>query len=226
VTDDRTAGAGSRPGGRPRRESYADRRARRAAIDDPEIVLAAGLRFLETRARSVAEVRRRLIEAGYRPDLVEGTIERLTTIGLLDDDTFARHWIESRDRSRPRGEVALKRELRLRGVDAAVISAALEGRGSPDDAAPFGWRSPDDEDDESEAAITRTDPDEIAARQLLARRRRDLERVADPRKRRAKAYALLARNGFSPSIAASLSATVVAGPDADEEPGLEDSDPG
>ena len=223
MTDDRTAGAGSRPGGRPRRESYADRRARRAAIDDPEIVLAAGLRFLETRARSVAEVRRRLIEAGYRPDLVEGTIERLTTIGLLDDDTFARHWIESRDRSRPRGEVALKRELRLRGVDATVISAALEGRGSAADVAPFGRRAPDDE---SEDAITRTDPDEIAARQLLARRRRDLERVADPRKRRAKAYALLARNGFSPSIAASLSATVVAGPDADEEPGLEDSDPG
>ncbi len=223
MTDDLARGAGWRPGGRPRRESHAERRARQAAVDDPEIVLAAALRFLETRARSVAEVRRRLTEAGYRPDLVEGTIERLTTIGLLDDETFARHWIESRDRSRPRGEVALKRELRLRGVDATVITAALEGRRAADDAAPFGRRAPDDE---AAAASARADPDEIAARQLLARRRRDLERVADPRKRRAKAYALLARNGFSPSIASSLSATVVAGPDGDDDPGLEDSDPG
>ncbi len=120
--------------------------------------------------------------------------------------------------------MALKRELRLRGVDAAVISAALEGRGSADDVAPFGRRAPDDES--TKGAIARADPDEVAARQLLARRRRDLERVADPRKRRAKAYALLARNGFSPSIASALSATVIAGPDADDDPGLEDSDPG
>ena len=55
-------------------------------------------------------------------------------------------------------------------------------------------------------APERGDPDEAAAAKLLERRRRDLERVADPRKRRARAYALLARNGFGPEIASRLSA--------------------
>ena len=53
----------------------------------------------------------------------------------------------------------------------------------------------------------------------MARRRRDLERIADPRKRRAKAYALLARNGFPSEIAARLAAEVASAewdPSADE----------
>ena len=191
-----TTGSGTtgRPGRR--RESYVDRRARRAAIDDPEVVLAAALRFLETRARSVAETRRRLTDAGYRRELVEGAIGRLLALGLLDDASFARGWIESRDRARPRGETALRRELRLRGVDSAVIDDALEERRTGDPAA-----APD-----AEPGGEAVDPDEVAARRLLERRRHDLERVADPRKRRARAYALLARNGFGPEIAGRLSA--------------------
>jgi SOS response regulatory protein OraA/RecX len=194
------------PRGRPRRlrESYAARRAVRAAIDDPEVVLAAAFRFLEARARSVAETRRRLVDAGYRPPLVEGAIARLLAIGLLDDEAFARHWVESRDRASPRGEIALKRELRLRGVESAVIEATLEERrsGGADGALLV---PPGNDDSDAE----RLDPDEVAARRLLDRRRRDLDRVADPRKRRARAYALLARNGFGPEIASRLSALVV-----------------
>ena len=96
------------------RESFAERRERRAAIDDPAVVLEAAARFLEARARSVAEVRRRLTTAGYRAELVEGAIDRLTELGMLDDATFARAWIESRDRARPRGERALANELRIK----------------------------------------------------------------------------------------------------------------
>lgn len=199
------------PGRRPRRESYAERRAGRAAIDDPEIVLAAAFRFLEARARSVTETRRRLSDAGYQSELIDGAIARLLAIGLLDDEAFARHWVESRDRARPRGEIALKRELRLRGVEPGVIAAAMDERRAADADEPFGApRDPDDADQ-------RLDPDETAAARLLERRRRDLERVADPRKRRARAYALLARNGFSPEIASRLSAAVSA-PTTDDPP--------
>jgi SOS response regulatory protein OraA/RecX len=197
-------------GRRPRRESFAERRAGRAAIDDPEVVLAAAFRFLEARARSVAETRRRLSDAGFRPELIDGAIARLLAIGLLDDEAFARHWVESRDRARPRGEIALKRELRLRGVDPGVIAAAIDARGSADMDDPFG-AAPDADD-----ADQRLDPDETAAARLLERRRRDLDRVADPRKRRARAYALLARNGFGPEIASRLSAGF--GASAAEEP--------
>jgi regulatory protein len=190
-------------GRRQPRESYAERRARRAEIDDPEVVLAAAFRFLEARARSVAETRRRLSDTGYRPELVEAAIARLLAIGLLDDEAFARHWVESRDRARPRGEIALKRELRLRGVDAQVIAAVIDERRAAD-SDPFGAALDADDADQ------RPDPDETAAGRLLERRRRDLERVADPRKRRARAYALLARNGFGPEIASRLSAAFIA----------------
>jgi SOS response regulatory protein OraA/RecX len=84
----------SGPPGRARRESFAERQARNGAVDEPEAVLAAAFRYLEARARSVAETRRRLIDAGYRRELVEGAIERLRTIGLLDDEVFARNWVE------------------------------------------------------------------------------------------------------------------------------------
>jgi len=190
-------------GRRAPRESYAERRARRDAIEDPEVVLAAAYRFLEARARSVAETRRRLTDAGYRAELIQGAIDRLLAIGLLDDDAFARHWLESRDRARPRGETVLKRELRLRGVDPGIIAAALEERRAGTAESPFGGPEEDDLGGPS-------DPDELAARRLLDRRRRDLDRVADPRKRRARAYALLARNGFGPEIASRLSAEVAA----------------
>jgi regulatory protein len=183
-----------------RRESIAERRERRAAIDDPAVVLEAAARFLEARARSVAEVRRRLGSAGYRADLVDEAIARLTDLGMLDDATFARAWIESRDRARPRGERALSDELRVRGVDRAIITAALEDRRTlatnpGEDAAPSA--------------------DEAAAERLLARHARALERVADPRARRQRAYALLARNGFDPNVCATLSSRSL-GPSGDD----------
>jgi regulatory protein len=192
----------SQAAGRPRRESFADGRARRAAIDDPEVVLAAGLRFLEARSRSVEEVRRRLADAGYRPELIAATLDRLTLIGLLDDELFARGWIESRDRARPRGELALRRELSQRGVGRAEISAALDDRRvQADERARVG--SPGAEDGEPSGS-----PDEAAARRLIDRRRRDLDRIPDPRKRRQRAYALLARNGFDPDVCATVAASV------------------
>jgi regulatory protein len=160
-------------------ETHAEQRERRGAVDDPELVLAAALRFLEVRARSTAEVRRRLTQAGYQPALVEGAIERLVDLGMLDDAAFARTWIESRDRARPRGERALRQELRLKGLDGALVDEALGER---------------------EAAGA--DVDELAARRVLARHAAALGRVSDPRVRRQRAYALLARNGFDPEICA------------------------
>jgi regulatory protein len=184
---------------RPTRGSRAERQARRAAVDDPEVVLAAAFRFLEARARSVVETRRRLTEAGYRAELIEGALDRLRQIGLLDDEAFARGWIESRDRARPRGEIALRRELRLRGVESEAVEAALEERRAETLAGAPAYGVEADSD-------TPGDPDEAAARRLLGRRRRDLERVAEPGKRRQRAYALLARSGFAPDVAARVAA--------------------
>jgi regulatory protein len=186
-----------------RRESFAERRDRKAEIDDPAVVLEAGARFLEARARSIGEVRRRLTSAGYRPELIEDAIVRLTELGMLDDAAFARAWLESRDRARPRGERALSEELRVRGVERTLIAEALDARR---ESATTG----DTDDDEVPPSA-----DEAAAGRLLARNARTLARVTDPRARRHRAYALLARNGFAPSVCSALSARV-ADADTDE----------
>jgi SOS response regulatory protein OraA/RecX len=194
---------------RPRRETFAERRQRRADVDDPEVVLNAAARFLEARARSVGEVRRRLTQAGYRPDLVEGAIDRLTGLGMLDDEAFARAWIESRDRASPRGERALRQELALKGIDRETIEAALEARRRGERVGRLGEALPDSLAGDPDPGA----PDEAAAWRLLDRRAAALRRAADPRARRQKAYAMLARNGFDPATCASVAAAWAGGDD-------------
>lgn len=183
-----------------RRGTLAERREAKAEVDDPAVVLEAALRFLEARARSTAEVRRRLTSAGYRGELVDGAIARLTELGVLDDEQFARAWVESRDRARPRGERALRQELALKGIDKGVSDEVLEER-------------------RENGAGTEVDLE--AARRLLARNARSLARIADPRVRRQRAYALLARNGFDPDICRQASAELIAGEQDQDEPGTD-----
>lgn len=166
-----------------RKPSLAERRARRAEVDDPDVVLEAALRFLEARQRSIKEVQRRLGTAGYRADLIDGAIERLAALGIVDDEAFARSWVESRDRAHPRGERALRRELALKGIDRGVADAILAERGGEGTGADPGYAA-----------------DLAAAEKLLDKNRRALDRVVEPRARRQRAYALLARHGFDPDI--------------------------
>jgi regulatory protein len=192
-------------GTRPRRETFAERRDRRAAIDDPAVVLEAAARFLEARSRSVSEVRRRLGGAGYRSELVEGAIARMTELGMLDDEAFARTWVESRDRARPRGERAIREELRVKGVDRETIDLVIgERRERAVTAADLAAEDGD---------LAPASADRTAAERLVAKNARSLARVADPRQRRQRAYALLARHGFDPETCREVAATVVDTPD-------------
>jgi len=202
VSDDRPPDAAGR--GHRRRESFGERRDRRAAVDDPAVVLEAAARFLEVRSRSVAEVRRRLTGNGYRPDLVDGAIERMTDLGMLDDGAFARAWVESRDRSRPRGERAIRAELGQKGVDRAIVDAVLAGRR----AGGVGGADPDEPVDPERGPVS---ADRAAAERLMAKHARSLARTADPRQRRARAYALLARNGFDPETCREVGAMAASG---------------
>jgi regulatory protein len=151
--------------------------------------MEAALRFLEPRARSTDEVRRRLTSAGYRTDLVDSVVERLADLGVLDDASFARDWVRSRDRTHPRGERALRSELRAKGVADETIATILAERAETDDGAG-------------------PDPDEEAARRLLERKAAFLRRSGEPRQMRQRAYALLVRNGFSSERAWRLAASV------------------
>jgi regulatory protein len=176
---------------RPPKSTPAERRERRGAVEDPAEVLDAGARFLEARPRSIDEVRRKLGRDGYREDLVDAAVIRLQDLRYLDDDAFARAWIESRDRARPRGEHALRRELELKGVERSLVDAVLDDRRVAALA-----RSTADGGGDGEPSS----PDDAAAERLLRRKMPALLREADPRRRRQRAYGLLARSGFSPDV--------------------------
>ncbi len=135
---------------RARKPTFAERRERRAAVEDVAEVLDAAARFLEARPRSVAEVERKLGGMGYQPSLVAEVVERLVQLGYLDDEAFARAWVESRDRASPRGEHALRRELSQRGVDRTLVDEVLAAR----------------RDRPASAQASQT-PDEAAAERLL-----------------------------------------------------------
>lgn len=169
----------------------AARRERRAAVTDPDVVMAAAAALLAARPWSVADMRRRLAQLGYPTALVEATVARLVELGYLDDLRYAAAWVAARDRARPRGSCALRRELSRKGIEPADIAEALAER----DVLVDGAQDVAPRDAEASADLA-------AAARLLEKRRASLEREPDPRKRRQKAYALLARNGFDPEVCA------------------------
>ncbi len=84
------------------------------------------VKLIDHRPRSEAEVRQRMQRQGTAPDVIEKVVERLTTVGLLDDAKFARLWVENRDAFRPRSRRMLRYELRQKGLDEESIAQALE----------------------------------------------------------------------------------------------------
>jgi regulatory protein len=77
----------------------------------------AALRLLSHRPRSQTEMRTRIAMRGFDPAAIDDEIERLRNAGLLDDEKFARAWVEDRKRLAPRGRRMLKYELLGRGID-------------------------------------------------------------------------------------------------------------
>ncbi len=209
---------GARSHTRPRRPTLTERRERRAAVEDVAEVMDAAARFLEARPRSEGEVRRKLTTIGYRSHLVDEVIGRLRVLGYLDDDAFARSWVESRDRAKPRGEHALRRELQLKGVDRQLVDGILDER----------------RDEARAESVTAGDgepasPDDAAAERLLRKKLPAILRETDGRKRRQRAYALLARSGFGPDVCSAVSRRVLddlpAAATDDDDPDGDGADP-
>jgi len=70
----------------------------------------------------------RLITAGYPEEHVRAAMARLVEIGLIDDERFGQALLDSRDRSRQRGDRALLQELRRRGIDDELAQRLLAQR--------------------------------------------------------------------------------------------------
>lgn len=96
------------------------------AQDAGEVAYQKALHFLSYRPRSSAEVRQNLNKRDIPVPLVEETIARLQRAGLVNDQEFARAWVENRSTFRPRGKSALRMELRQKGLSDEIIQSVLE----------------------------------------------------------------------------------------------------
>jgi len=97
-----------------------------------ELALQKALLLLSYRPRSESEVQKRLLENGFEEVVVESTLNRLREGGLVQDQNFARTWVENRSAFRPRSQRFLAYELRQKGVRDEDIETALAEASSDD----------------------------------------------------------------------------------------------
>ncbi|MGQ4614877.1 recombination regulator RecX [Nocardia sp. R7R-8] len=135
----------------------------------------ACLRLLAVRARSRAELARRLAAKGYSPEVSERALDRLGAVGLVDDAAFAEQWVHSRHTFSGKGKQALAQELRRKGVAQSDAVAALD-------------------------AIT-TGDEETRAAELVRRKLRSLPPDLDQDKMIRRLVGMLARRGYGRSTA-------------------------
>jgi regulatory protein len=93
--------------------------------DEVEVAYQKALHFLSFRPRSSAEVRQNLSKRGISESLIEETLDRLQSTGQIDDEAFARAWVENRNTFRPRGKPALRMELRRKGLSDEIVQSVL-----------------------------------------------------------------------------------------------------
>jgi regulatory protein len=96
-----------------------------ARAEELRQALDRALHFLGYRARSQAEVRRRLLQKGYEEEIVDQVIDRLREGGLLDDSQFTEAWVRARTTGRGMGPRRIAWELRQKGVDAETVRDAV-----------------------------------------------------------------------------------------------------
>ena len=100
---------------------------------DPESVARAILLDqLTGRARSRSELADKLRSKNVPDDVATRLLDRFEEVGLVDDEAFARSWVESRQAGKGLARRALAQELRRKGVDDEVAREVLD-EVDPDD---------------------------------------------------------------------------------------------
>jgi regulatory protein len=83
------------------------------------------LNYLSFRPRSREEIRRYLHKKETPSELIDRVIQRLDELNLINDQSFTEFWVESRERSNPKGAQALKNELRMKGVKRELVDELI-----------------------------------------------------------------------------------------------------
>jgi len=145
---------------------------------DPESVARnLCLRALTGAPKTRQQLSDLLADRDVPDDAAETVLDRLTEVGLIDDEAFAEAWVSSRQAGRGLARRALKAELRAKGVDDDVAATAVEAV---------------DDDDERETARR------LVERKLPSMRR--LDRATATR----RLMGMLARKGYSGGLAAGV----------------------
>jgi regulatory protein len=143
----------------------------------PEAAREAALRLLERQRRTRSDLARRLRDKGFSAETLGPVLDRLAAVGLVDDVEYARAFLSERWGRRAAGWRRIEAELRRRGIAPADIAAARERFESEQGGA-----------------------DEVAAaRRAIAQTARRYAKL-EPRVRRQRLWALLARRGFDGDV--------------------------
>ncbi|PWN02861.1 RecX family transcriptional regulator [Nocardioides silvaticus] len=129
---------------------------------------------LTGQARSRHELAARLARRNVPEEVASRLLDRFEEVGLIDDEAFARSWVDSRQRTRGLAKRALAQELRRKGIA----------------------------DETAREVLAEVDPDdeEQVARDLVRKKLRSLRNVDDATAARRLA-GLLARKGFPAGLA-------------------------
>lgn len=91
---------------------------------DAEGAYRAALACLGRRPFSRRDLARRLVMRGHPPVAADRAVERAEAAGLINDETYARHYVQTRS-ARGRGPLRLRRELAVLGVPAPIADRVL-----------------------------------------------------------------------------------------------------
>lgn len=129
---------------------------------------------LSMTARSRSELAERLARKDVPEEIATRLLDRFEEVGLIDDEAFARSWVDSRQRTRGLARTALAVELRRKGIA----------------------------DETARTVLAEVDPDdeEAAARRLVQKKLRSM-RGLDEQVAARRLVGMLARKGYGAGLA-------------------------
>lgn len=105
------------------------------STEDLEAARAVAFRFIGYAARSRSEMEKRLEREAYAPDVIAAVVAECEAAGWVDDEKFAKDWIDDRADRKKYGKTRLKMELQRKGIDKDTLTEALDAVGEEDELA-------------------------------------------------------------------------------------------
>ncbi len=96
------------------------------AADEVQRAKDQALRYLEIRPHSEQELIRKLRQKRYTMPAISTALAALRGVDLINDERFARQYVETEMRLRPVGKRLLRQKLRQRGIPDAITDPLLE----------------------------------------------------------------------------------------------------